>query len=712
MSLMAKTFRLDEFGLEAEIGGVARQADGAVMLKRGGTVLLSTVVAAPSKEFPGFLPLLIDYREQYAAAGKIPGGYFKREGKPSDREVLIGRLVDRAVRPLFPENYFDQVQIISTVYSVDKEHGPRTMALIGSSIALSISQIPFLDPVAAVEVSRVDGKWVIDPLYQESRASDVSIVVAGTEEGINMVEGAAKGISEQELMEVLLLAHDAIKKIVAWQKEIQREIGKQKAEIADPYGWDQLTGKAAQYLTEARVQKTYIEDKTARNAYMDSMRTEFVTQNAAEIEEKKIPAKLVEYIFDSVFKEEFTELVFKHAKRVDGRAFDEVRAIDIKVGLLPFTHGSALFTRGSTQALVTLTLGGGDDTQKLDAIMEAESEESRFMLHYNFPPFSVGEVRPMRGTGRREVGHGHLAASSFKFVLPDREKFPYTIRLVSDILESNGSSSMATVCGSTMALMQGGVPITAMIGGVAMGLLINKKGDYEVLTDISGFEDNFGMMDFKVAGTDNGISAIQMDIKYKGGLKREVFVNALKQAREGRLHILGEMKKVMSKPNAELSYLVPKVNTVKIDPDKIGAIIGSGGKTIREIIAVTGTKIDVEPDGKVNIYGGPDAKIDLAIHWVKTLAGQIEIGSVFTGIIRRIAEFGLFVELVPGIDGLVHVSNIPKQFSRNFGTVYKNGDEVTVKVLDHDESTGRTSLRIISEQQPDQKSDRKSEDNY
>lgn len=684
---MVQTFRFDTFGYEVELGRIARQADGAVWFKQGGTVVLATVVSSPSQEFPGFLPLTVEYREKFSAAGKIPGGYFKREGKITDHEVLTARLIDRALRPMFPSNFFDQVQIVATVYSVDKEHEPANIAFLACSLALSISKIPFPGPVAAVEVGRVDGKWIMNPSYQDSLKADAQLVVAGTQEGICMVEGSANELLEDEFIDVMFKAHDEIKKIVEWQKQIQQEAGVPKAAIADPYNWNAWQERVEKFLTEDHVKKMYIDDKVERKAYLNTVYGAFAEKYAQEITDTAVPKKVLDYIFDTVLKDKLTEEVFTLNKRVDGRAEDKVRAISGEVGLLPFSHGSALFTRGTTQALVSATLGSGEDEQRVDTLMEDVKKVS-FMLHYNFPPFATGETRPMRAPGRREIGHGFLAASAFEYALPDKLDFPYTIRLVADILESDGSSSMATACGSSLALMQAGVPLKQVIGGIAMGLLKSKAGEFKVLSDISGLEDAFGLMDFKIVGTDKGITAIQMDIKYKGGFAREVFEKALAQARIGRLHILGEMNKIISKPNP-LSDLVPKVIVFKVDVDKIGAIIGGGGKIIREIIAETGTSIDIDPDGTVKIYGGPEAKIDLAIRWAKTLAGQIAVGDIYEGKIKRLADFGMFIELVPGLDGLLHVSNIPR------GRDFKVNDEVRVEVINYDKEAGRIGLRLL-----------------
>ncbi|HEV2917047.1 MAG TPA: polyribonucleotide nucleotidyltransferase [Candidatus Babeliales bacterium] len=700
---MTKKFRLNEFDYEVEIGKVAKQADGAVWFTKGGNVIMVAATSAPSSDFPGFLPLSIDYREQFSAAGKIPGGYYKREGKLSDHEVLTGRLIDRALRPIFPQHFFDQVQIVATVYSVDKQYAPNVMALTASSIALCISPIPFLEPVGAVEISLIDGSWVINPLYEDSKRSEARLVVAGTYEGICMVEGHSNELPESEFLNALFKAHEAIRSIVLWQKEIQKEFGVVKADIKDPYRIDEWLERANTYLTEEHITNIYIDKKAERNAYLQTLRDGFSEHYKAELEALNVPDKVVEYIFDEALNPRITNRIFEIKKRVDNRSFEQVRSITIDIGLLPFAHGSALFTRGETQALVSITLGSGQDEQRIESIMETEEKHCSFMLHYNFPPFSVGEVRPLRSPGRREVGHGYLAGASFKYELPVKEDFPYTIRIISDILESNGSSSMATVCASTMGLMQAGVPIRHMVAGIAMGLLKSDAYGFAILSDINGFEDAFGLMDFKVIGTVNGISAIQMDIKYRGGLSREILYKALEQARLGRLHILDVMSKVMNKPNPTLSNLVPKVVKFMINTDKIGAIIGSGGKTIREIIEKTGTEIDIEPNGLVRIFANPEAKLDLAIRWVKTLAGQIEVGSVYEGIVRRIVDFGIFVELVPGLDGLVHISNIPREMQKTFSQYYKPNDIVRVKVIDYDESTSRISLRIEQDAKPSNK---------
>lgn len=695
---MTKTFKLDELGLEVEIGKYAAQADGAVWLKKNGTVLLSTVCMAESKDFPGFLPLSVDYREQFSAAGKIPGGYLKREGKSSDREVLVCRLVDRAIRPLFPTYFFNQVQILNTVYSVDREAPPSTLALLASSLALVVSKIPFLEPVGAVNIGRIDGKWVIEPTVEESAYSDIKLIIAGTKDGICMVEGSADGISEEEMVEAFFFAHDIIRKQVVWQEQIAKELQviKTETESAD-FNWQEWADRVNDFFNTAKIDILFEvgDSKQALDLAMKEVKEAFHQKHAeqiAELEANSCLSKL-DYVIDLTLKNVIAREILRRGKRIDGRSFEEVRHISTEVNFLPSVHGSALFTRGQTQALVSTTLGSGRDAQKVDDVLQDDPVEHMFMLHYNFPPFSVGEVRMMRGPGRREIGHGYLAASAISRVLPSKEDFPYTIRVISDVLESNGSSSMATVCGTTMALMDAGVPIKNMVGGIAMGLLAGEPGEFQTITDITGFEDSLGLMDFKVAGTTEGINAIQMDIKYKGGLPRSVFGKALAQAQRARIHIIAEMSKVMSKPKEELSPLVPRIVTVSISPDKVGGVIGSGGKIIKEIIEKTGTTIDIE-GSDVNIFGKNKEDIEKAVLWVKILADQVERGITLDGIIARVADFGLFVDIAPGKAGLVHISKIDREKQRDLQTHYPIGDHIKVTVLDYDRETGKIRLGL------------------
>lgn len=692
--MIEKKFRLEDAGYEVTLGKFAQQADGSAWVQQGGTIVLATVVSAPAKEFPGFLPLTVDYRELFSAAGKIPGGYFKREGKFTDKEVLTARLIDRALRPLFPVNYFDQVQILATVYSVDKDHMPHGLALLASSLALVSSKIPFLGPVGIAEVARVKGNWVVNPTYPQTLEATAKILVAGTEEGICMVEGSAHDIEEAEFLDILFMAHETVKKQVEWQKKIASEIQVAKQEIVDQFDWKEWKERANTFLTEDRVSLFFNADKITRNEVHNTLETEFLTMHSSSVEQETVSDTFLKYIFDEVWEEKITALTFKLGHRFDLRAFDEVRPISVEVGLLPFTHGSSLFTRGRTQALTSVTLGGGSEEFKFEGLM-GDLPDGNFLLHYNFLPFSVGEVKPMRAPGRREVGHGHLAASAIRQVLPAKDQFPYVIRVVADILESDGSSSMATVCGSTLALMDAGVPIRTMVSGVAMGLLRGPDGTFRVLTDISGNEDAFGLMDFKVAGTAEGVVAIQMDIKYRGGLKREVFEMALQQAKKGRLHILEKMKIALSAPRKELSELVPRVVSVKVPKEKIGAIIGTGGKVIREITEKTATTIDIEDTGLIKIFGQPGPKLDAAVAWVKLLGGDVEKGARYEGKVRRIADFGLIVELVPGVDGLVHISTIPRKDQETIMRNTQLNDTVNVEIIDHDPETGRIRLKLV-----------------
>ncbi|MBN1549090.1 polyribonucleotide nucleotidyltransferase [Candidatus Babeliales bacterium] len=689
-----RKFELKELGLEVEIGKFANQADGAAWVKQGGTVVLATATSAKAQEFPGFLPLTVDYREYFSSAGKIPGGYFKREGKFTDKEVLTGRLIDRAIRPLFPEDYFNSVQVLNTVYSADKENPPTVLAFLATSIALTISKIPLLEPVGLVEMARVDGKWVQRPTYDQSLIADSKILIAGTKDGLCMVEGNMHEISESDLVDLFFEAHEVIQKQISWQEEIRKAVGVEKEQAENGFDWNVWTKKAQDFITPARAHGAFIADKIERGEYISQLKDEFLIEHKVAVEGAEISKKVLENVFEKALSKALTDAMFEKKQRLDGRDFEAVRKISVEVGLLPATHGSALFTRGRTQALVTATLGSGQDEQRVEELM-GDTVERNFMLHYNFPPFSVGEVRPQRGPGRREIGHGFLAASALKAVLPSEEEFPYTIRLVADMLESDGSTSMATTCGSTMALMHAGVPIRAMVSGIAMGLLRSPKGDFQALTDIAGIEDAFGLMDFKVTGTDAGITAIQMDIKYKGGLPREVFERALAQAKRGREHILGEMRKVMTKPNPELSDMVPKVVSFKIPTDKIGAVIGKGGSVIRDIIEKTSCSVDIEDDGTVKIFGQPGLKLDQAVSWVKILGGIIEVGRHYPGIIKRFADFGIFVELAPGQDGLVHISTIPRHKQQDIFKTLQPEDAVTVEVLDYDEVSGRIRLKLV-----------------
>ncbi len=689
---MQKTFRSPQLNLEVDIGKYACQANGAVWIKHGNNIVLSTAVASKDpRDFMGFFPLSVEYRERTFAAGKFPGGYIKREGRLSDNEVLVSRMIDRPIRPLFPSKYFNEVQILSSVYSADGKYPLDILALIGSSLALTISDIPFFGPVGAVRANKIDGEWKFNLEYDSNLKADSSIVVAGTIDGICMVEGHCNNLLEQELIDLLALAHEEIIKQINWQLEIQKELGVQKAEIIETLDWDSWKVKIKDAFPKNFEEGLFATKKLDRRTAMQKLRTDVLEKFKSEIESGEISKAYIQFLFDSVLKEAIPNHVAKLGKRLDSRELTEVRKLDIEVKVLPCTHGSAVFRRGETQALSNITLGTIQDAQKMEFLI-GEPSEKRFMLHYNMPPFSVGEARPMRGVNRREIGHGYLAENSFRNILPHKDKFPYTIRSVVDVLESNGSSSMATVCATTLSLMDAGVPLSDMISGIAMGLFKDSSGKFHILSDLTGQEDAFGLMDFKLTGTDKGIMSMQMDIKAKAGLTKELLSTALKQAKDARLHILNEMKKVLATPRKELSDLAPRVQTLKVPVDKIGALIGPGGKTIKEIIAQTNTEIDIEDDGTVLIYAKTAGAFKEAAKWIKVLSGKIETGDVFEGTIKKIAEFGIFVEIAPGRDGLLHISKIDREIQNNIHNVCEIGGKLKVKVLSYDDDSGRIAL--------------------
>lgn len=689
---MSKIFKLESLGLELELGKYARQADGAAWLRCGNNIVLATAVASKEeKDFMGFFPLTVEYRERPSAAGKFPGGFMKREGKLSDSEVLQSRLIDRPVRPLFPKFYFNEVQIIANVLSSDGKFPSGVLALIGSSIALMISDIPFLGPVGAVQMGRVNGEWKFNLGYDELVGSDADMVVAGTKEGICMVEGHCNNVDESELVDLFFKAHELIKQQCEWQLHIQKEMGIVKAAPKSSVDWDMWDKKVRAAFPANFEEAFFATTKVERSNLMEKFKHELLQKFAPEIAAGDVSKSVIYYLFSSHIKQDIPDVITRRNARFDGRKFDQVRQITSEVGLLPCTHGSSVFTRGETQALASLTLGTAQDAQKVESLFGGLQGRS-FMLHYNFPPFSTGEAKPLRGVGRREIGHGYLAETSFYNVLPDQEAFPYTIRSLVDVLESNGSSSMATVCSTTLALLDAGVPIKAMISGVAMGLVRDSKGVCHILTDILGSEDEFGLMDFKVTGTDVGVMALQMDIKDKVGFPKELFIKALAQAKVGRLHILGEMRKAMTAPRSDISPLAPRVSFIKVQQDKIGAIIGPSGKVIKEIVAKTGAQIDIEDDGTIKIYAKNNEIAAEAANWIKTIAGEIEIGSEFEGIVRRYADFGIFVEIVPGKDGLIHVSAIAKDLQKDLDKRLKINDKIKVKVVAYDADTGKIRL--------------------
>ncbi len=690
---MQKIFKLESAGLEVEIGKYAKQADGSVWIKAGNNVVLSTAVADNNvKDFMGFFPLTVEYREKTAASGKIPGGFIKREGKLSDHEVLISRLIDRPIRPLFPTTYFNEVQLLSTVFSYDGEFPTDVLSIIGSSLALFLApNIPFMGPIGAVQACKLNGEWKFNSSYKDLLSSNSHIVIAGTQDGICMVEGYANNLPESEFIDLMFNAHELIKEQIKWQHNIKKELDIVDNEIVPSIDFAYWKKAVGDFYKPGFSKVLFVDGKKERDAVMAKLQKDLIENFSESLKEEKISESVLVYIFDSLLKEDLPDMIAEKGHRVDGRKLTEIRPIDVEVSNLPCAHGSALFTRGQTQALASITLGTAQDAQKIEHLAGGIIEK-KFMLHYNFPPYATGEVKPIRGVGRREIGHGYLAEKSFTNVLPELDIFPYTIRAVSDVLESNGSSSMATVCATNMGLLDAGVPVKDSVSGIAMGLIKDSKGKFHVLSDILGMEDAFGLMDFKVTGTKSGIMAIQMDIKAKSGLTKEVLTTALSQAKDGRLFILNKMSAVLEAPRKELSLLAPRVTTFKVPVDKIGAIIGPAGKIIKDIIAQTESEIDIQDDGTVMIYSRSGSGAKRAQDWVQILAGDLEVGSFHDGIIRRFTDFGIFVEIVPGKDGLLHISNIDKNLQKNILEKYKVGDSLRVKVLNYDRDSGRISL--------------------
>ncbi|MCX5736211.1 MAG: polyribonucleotide nucleotidyltransferase [candidate division NC10 bacterium] len=664
--------------LSIETGRVARAADGAAWVRYGDTVVLVTAVASKvAREGIDFFPLTVDYQERAYAAGKIPGGFFKREGRPHEKETLTSRLIDRPIRPLFPKGYHQDVQIIATVLSADQENDPDVLAVVGASAALAVSQIPFQGPIGCVRIGRVGGRLVVNPTYAQLAESDMDVVVAGSETAVVMVEGGANEASEEALLEGLLHGHRVVQAIIGLQQDLVRQMGVTKAPfVATPVDAG-LKGRV-EGLCRGRIRDlAFVPEKEEQQARRRVLLEEALALVVSESAEAKLQVKEV---FEDLEKQEMRRLIIEEGRRVDGRSITQVRPITCETAVLPRTHGSALFTRGQTQALATTTLGTSDDEQRMDAL-EGESRK-RFMLHYNFPPFSVGEVKFMRGASRRDIGHGALAERAIQAVLPGKEEFPYTVRIVSDILESNGSSSMATVCGASLSLMDAGVPVKAAVAGVAMGLV--KEGDKTVvLTDIQGLEDHLGDMDFKVAGTRKGVTSIQMDIKIQG-ITDAVLKQALVQARQARMEVLDIMERAIGKPRSALSPYAPRIITFKIPVDKIREVIGPGGKVIRSIVEQTGVKIDIEDDGTVAIASVDEAAARKAMDIIGKIVEVPEVGKVYLGKVVKIMEFGAFVEILPGTDGLLHISQISTERIKRVEDVLKEGDEIQVKVLEVD----------------------------
>ena len=673
-----ESIKLGDKELSVETGKVAKQADGSVVIRYGDTMILVAAVSATSaKEGLDFFPLTVEYRESSYAAGRIPGNYFRREGRPNEKEVLTCRLIDRPIRPLFPDGYRFETQIIGNVLSADSDNDPDVIAITGASCALYLSDIAFETPIAGVRVGLVDGKYIINPTYDERRESLLNLIVAGTEEAIVMVEAEANEVTEQIMLEAMMLAHKEIKRLCLWQKELLKvlDIKKRTFEPAqiDENLSKEIDKKYADKLREAM--DTTGKDKLTSYAAVDALKKEVVESYPEDDAQKRAMAGKV---FGQLKEKIFREDMLGNRRRPDGRKFSEIRPISCEVGWLPRTHGSALFTRGETQAIVTATLGTKMDEQYMDDLEKGELKR-RFLLHYNFPSYSVGETGRFGGTSRREIGHGNLARRALEAILPDESEFPYTIRIVSDITESNGSSSMASVCGGCLSMLDAGVPLKRSVAGVAMGLVM-EGNRYAILSDIAGAEDHYGDMDFKVTGTEEGITALQMDIKV-AGINAMILQEALEQARKGRLHILEIMKQAIAEPREELSEFAPRIITIQIHPDKIRDVIGPGGKIIRAITEETGAKIDIADDGTVLIATADGEAAQAAVERIRALTAEAEIGETYMGTVNRIVDFGAFVEIFPGVDGLLHISEISDRRIRDVRDELKEGQQVLVKCI-------------------------------
>ena len=687
VNLHRREIKIGSRTISLETGKLAKQAHGSVIARSGDTVVLVTACrAASAREGIDFLPLTVDYREYTYASGRIPGGFFKREGKPSEKEVLTSRLIDRPCRPLFPSGWRYETQIIALLMSADTENDADVLAITGASAALALSEIPFEKTIAGVRVGILDGNYVINPTYEERKQSTLDLIVAGSADGILMVEAGAKEVTEPQVVGALDAAHAAIKQIVKGIDELKAEAGKKKVTVASKEIGHDFYRDVEEKIFLPLGEAMRIRDKLENYSSVEQVLEELIASMPDAEAERKSEAKS---IFKDLKEKVLRDEVLQRGVRLDGRKFDEIRPIWSETGVLPRVHGSVVFTRGETQALVTCTLGTADDEQKIEHV--SGEFYKRFMLHYNFPPFSVGEVQFLRGPGRREVGHGALAERALQSVVPGDDKFAYTIRLVADILESNGSSSMASVCGGAMAMMDAGVPIKAPVAGIAMGLIMDEKtGKYAVLSDIAGAEDHYGDMDFKVAGTAQGITALQMDIKVTG-ITSEIMAKALEQARAGRVHILAEMAKTISEPRKAMSMFAPRIITIKIPVDKIRDVIGPGGKMIRSIIERTGVKIDVEDDGRVNVASADGASAQKAIGIIQELTATPELNKTYMGKVQRITDFGAFVEIMPGTDGLLHVSEIANHRVKDVRDELKEGQQVLVKVINID-PTGKIRL--------------------
>lgn len=683
-----QTFSIEWAGREltVEVGQVAKQANGAALIRYGETVVLSTATASKEAKPFDFFPLTVNYEERLYAVGKIPGGFIKREGRPSEKATLASRLIDRPIRPLFAEGFRNEVQVISMVMSVDQNCSSEMAAMFGSSLALSISDIPFEGPIAGVIVGRINDEFIINPSVEQLEQSDLHLTVAGTRDAINMVEAGADEVPEEVMLEAIMFGHEEIKRLVAFQEEIAAAVGKEKMEITLYEVDADIEGQVRSMCETEMIQAIQVQEKHAREDAIQAVKQSVIEEfTAKEADEETM--KQVSQILDKIVKEEVRRLITEEKVRPDGRKVDEIRPLASEVGLLPRTHGSGLFTRGQTQVLSICTLGALGDVQILDGLGVEESK--RFMHHYNFPAFSVGETRPLRAPGRREIGHGALGERALEPVIPSEKDFPYTIRLVSEVLESNGSSSQASICASTMAMMDAGVPIKAPVAGIAMGLV--KSGEhYTVLSDIQGMEDHLGDMDFKVAGTSKGVTALQMDIKIEG-LNREILEEALQQAKQGRMYILEHMNETISEPREELSAYAPKILTMTINPDKIRDVIGPSGKQINKIIEETDVKIDIEQDGTIFISSVNAKNNQAAKKIIEDIVREVEVGQLYDGTVKRIEKFGAFVELFPGKDGLVHISELAEERVRKVEDVVSIGDKLLVKVIEID-NQGRVNL--------------------
>jgi polyribonucleotide nucleotidyltransferase len=689
---LKESIKLGDRELTVETGRIAKQADGSVVIRYGDTMVLVAAVAASSpREGIDFFPLTVEYREANYAAGRIPGNYFRREGRPNEKEVLTSRLIDRPCRPLFTEGFRNETQVIASVISADPDNDPDVIAITGASCALYLSDIPFPNPIAGVRVGLIEGRYIINPTYDERRESRLNLIVAGTEEAIVMVEAGALEVSEEIMLEALMLAHKEINRLCRWQKELYKALDIQKRPVEPPVLNEELLGEIERNYTDRlrAALDTTSQDKRTSYAGVDALKKEVVESYPEDQPEQRLMAKR---IYDHLKEKIFRDDILNKRRRPDNRRFSEIRPITCEVGWLPRTHGSALFTRGETQALVTTTLGTKDDEQFIDDLEKGEIKR-RFLLHYNFPQYSVGEVGRFGSSSRREIGHGALARRAIESVLPEESKFPYTIRIVSDITESNGSSSMASICGGILSLMDAGVPLKAPVAGVAMGLVM-EGNKYAILTDIAGAEDHYGDMDFKVAGTREGITALQMDIKI-GGINAQIMAEALEQAKKGRLHILSAMEKTISEPREDISPIAPRIIQIKINPDKIRDIIGPGGKIIRAMVEETGAKIDVEDDGTVSIASADGAAAQAAIDRIRGLTAEAEIGQTYLGTVSRIVDFGAFVEIFPGTDGLLHISEIAERRVKDVRDELKEGQQILVKCIGKEGNKIKLSRKAV-----------------